>query len=89
MADIERIMALARRHDLRVIEDCAHMHGGNGTAEASGALEMSAPSASSTPRPWRVAKAASASRTTLPLPLDRRNRPVLTDFCNGLGVGHG
>jgi len=28
MADMDRIMALARRHGLRVIEDCAHMHGG-------------------------------------------------------------
>jgi L-glutamine:2-deoxy-scyllo-inosose/3-amino-2,3-dideoxy-scyllo-inosose aminotransferase len=28
MSDMDRIMAIARRHDLRVIEDCAHMHGG-------------------------------------------------------------
>ncbi|WP_161965833.1 DegT/DnrJ/EryC1/StrS family aminotransferase [Steroidobacter cummioxidans] len=28
MADMDRIMAIARRHGLRVIEDCAHMHGG-------------------------------------------------------------
>jgi dTDP-4-amino-4,6-dideoxygalactose transaminase len=28
MADLERILAIARKHQLRVIEDCAHMHGG-------------------------------------------------------------
>ena len=28
MADMDAIMAIARRHGLRVIEDCAHMHGG-------------------------------------------------------------
>jgi len=28
MADMDRIMAIAKRHSLRVIEDCAHMHGG-------------------------------------------------------------
>jgi dTDP-4-amino-4,6-dideoxygalactose transaminase len=28
MADMDRIIAIARRHGLRVIEDCAHMHGG-------------------------------------------------------------
>jgi L-glutamine:2-deoxy-scyllo-inosose/3-amino-2,3-dideoxy-scyllo-inosose aminotransferase len=28
MADMDRIMAIAKRHDLIVIEDCAHMHGG-------------------------------------------------------------
>lgn len=26
--DMDRIMEIARRHDLRVVEDCAHMHGG-------------------------------------------------------------
>ena len=28
IADMDRIVELARRHGLRVIEDCAHMHGG-------------------------------------------------------------
>lgn len=28
MADLERILAIARKHKLRVIEDCAHAHGG-------------------------------------------------------------
>jgi len=28
MADMDRIMAIAKAHRLRVIEDCAHMHGG-------------------------------------------------------------
>lgn len=28
MADMDRIMEIAERHGLRVIEDCAHMHGG-------------------------------------------------------------
>mgnify|MGYP001080748256 CR=1 FL=1 len=28
MADMDNIMAIAKQHGLRVIEDCAHMHGG-------------------------------------------------------------
>lgn len=28
MADMDSIMAIAKKHDIRVIEDCAHMHGG-------------------------------------------------------------
>ena len=28
MADMDRIMPIARKHGLKVIEDCAHMHGG-------------------------------------------------------------
>ena len=28
MADMDRIMRIARQHDLKVVEDCAHMHGG-------------------------------------------------------------
>jgi L-glutamine:2-deoxy-scyllo-inosose/3-amino-2,3-dideoxy-scyllo-inosose aminotransferase len=28
MADMDKIMSIAERHGLRVIEDCAHMHGG-------------------------------------------------------------
>lgn len=28
MADMDQIMAIARQHDLKVIEDCAHAHGG-------------------------------------------------------------
>lgn len=28
MADMDRIMAIARQHGLKVIEDCAHVHGG-------------------------------------------------------------
>ena len=28
MADMDRIMAIARKHGVRVIEDCAHVHGG-------------------------------------------------------------
>jgi dTDP-4-amino-4,6-dideoxygalactose transaminase len=28
MADLEQILAIARRHQLRVVEDCAHMQGG-------------------------------------------------------------
>lgn len=28
MADMDAIMAIARKHDLKVIEDCAHAHGG-------------------------------------------------------------
>jgi dTDP-4-amino-4,6-dideoxygalactose transaminase len=28
MTDMDRLMMLAKEHDLRVIEDCAHMHGG-------------------------------------------------------------
>jgi L-glutamine:2-deoxy-scyllo-inosose/3-amino-2,3-dideoxy-scyllo-inosose aminotransferase len=35
MADMDRIMDIARRHGLRVIEDCAHMHGGFWTSSRS------------------------------------------------------
>ena len=28
MADMDKIMPIARKHGLRVIEDCAHAHGG-------------------------------------------------------------
>ncbi len=28
MADLERILAIAKRHDIAVVEDCAHMQGG-------------------------------------------------------------
>jgi len=27
VADLDRLLEIARRHDLRVVEDCAHMHG--------------------------------------------------------------
>lgn len=29
MADMDRIMAIAKKHNLRVVEDCAQMHGGS------------------------------------------------------------
>ena len=38
MADMDRIMAIARRHGLRVIEDCAHMHGGIWDGQGIGSL---------------------------------------------------
>jgi L-glutamine:2-deoxy-scyllo-inosose/3-amino-2,3-dideoxy-scyllo-inosose aminotransferase len=38
MADMDAIMAIARRHDLRVIEDCAHMHGGIWDGRAVGSI---------------------------------------------------
>lgn len=38
MADMDRIMALAKRYGLRVIEDCAHMHGGIWDGQGVGTL---------------------------------------------------
>jgi L-glutamine:2-deoxy-scyllo-inosose/3-amino-2,3-dideoxy-scyllo-inosose aminotransferase len=38
MADMDRIMNIARRHNLRVIEDCAHMHGGTWNGQGVGSL---------------------------------------------------
>ena len=37
-ADMDRIMDIARRHDLIVIEDCAHMHGGKWNGQGAGSL---------------------------------------------------
>ncbi len=38
MADMDRIGEIARKHDLRVIEDCAHMHGGFWRERGAGTL---------------------------------------------------
>jgi len=38
MADMDRITEIARRHGLRVIEDCAHMHGGAWRGRGAGSL---------------------------------------------------
>jgi dTDP-4-amino-4,6-dideoxygalactose transaminase len=38
MADMDRIMEIARQHGLRVIEDCAHMHGGFWRGKGAGSL---------------------------------------------------
>ena len=38
MADMDRIMDVARRYDLRVIEDCAHMHGGSWNGRGVGSI---------------------------------------------------
>ncbi len=38
MADMDRIMALARRHGIPVIEDCAHMHGGFWRDKGAGSI---------------------------------------------------
>jgi len=38
MADMDRLMAIAKKHDLRVIEDCAHMHGGMWDGKGVGTL---------------------------------------------------
>ena len=38
MADMDRIMSIAARHGLRVIEDCAHMHGGFWRAKGAGSI---------------------------------------------------
>ena len=37
-ADMDRIMDLARAHGLRVVEDCAHMHGGFSGGKCAGAV---------------------------------------------------
>ncbi len=38
MADMDQIMAFANEHDLRVIEDCAHMHGGFWRGRGAGSI---------------------------------------------------
>jgi L-glutamine:2-deoxy-scyllo-inosose/3-amino-2,3-dideoxy-scyllo-inosose aminotransferase len=38
MADLDRIVAIARAHGLRVIEDCAHMHGGTWAGRGIGSI---------------------------------------------------
>lgn len=38
MADMDRIAEVARKHNLRVIEDCAHMHGGAWRGRGAGSL---------------------------------------------------
>lgn len=38
MADMDRIGEIAREHNLRVIEDCAHMHGGAWRGQGAGSL---------------------------------------------------
>lgn len=37
-ADMDRIMEIARKHDLLVIEDCAHMHGGKWNGKGAGSI---------------------------------------------------
>jgi L-glutamine:2-deoxy-scyllo-inosose/3-amino-2,3-dideoxy-scyllo-inosose aminotransferase len=38
MADMDRIMTIAKKHGLRVIEDCAHMHGGRWNGQGIGSI---------------------------------------------------
>ena len=38
MADMDRIMDIARKHNLRVIEDCAHSHGGEWRGKHTGTI---------------------------------------------------
>jgi dTDP-4-amino-4,6-dideoxygalactose transaminase len=38
MADMDRIMAIARKHGLKVVEDCAHMHGGFWRGKGAGSI---------------------------------------------------
>jgi len=38
MADLDKIVAIARRHDIKVIEDCAHAHGGKWRGKGVGSF---------------------------------------------------
>ena len=38
LADMEKICAIAKKHDLRVIEDCAHAHGGRWNGQHVGTI---------------------------------------------------
>ena len=38
IADMDRIMKIAKKHDLLVIEDCAHMHGGRWNGKGVGSI---------------------------------------------------
>ena len=37
-ADMDGLLALARKHDLKIIEDCAHVHGGQYQGRGSGSM---------------------------------------------------
>ncbi len=38
MADMDKIVAIARKHDIKVVEDCAHAHGGMWNNQGVGSL---------------------------------------------------
>jgi L-glutamine:2-deoxy-scyllo-inosose/3-amino-2,3-dideoxy-scyllo-inosose aminotransferase len=38
MGDLDKIIAIAKKHDIAVIEDCAHMHGGKWNGRGCGSL---------------------------------------------------
>ena len=59
-ADMDAIMEVSRRHDLPIIEDCAHAHGSEWRAPASGPSATWAPLASWRARRWLEAKAGSS-----------------------------
>ena len=42
MADMDTLMAIAERHNLIVIEDCAHAHGAKWRGQGAGAIDISA-----------------------------------------------
>ena len=71
MADMDRIMEIARRHDLFVVEDCAHAHGQRWRTRAPAASATSARSATSPPRSSRRARAARSPPRTSGWPAGR------------------
>ena len=38
MADMDRIVEIARKHDIKIVEDCAHAHGGKWNGKGVGSL---------------------------------------------------
>lgn len=45
-ADMDEILRIAAKHKLKVIEDCAHAHGGMWKGKGAGSMGISVPSAS-------------------------------------------
>jgi dTDP-4-amino-4,6-dideoxygalactose transaminase len=64
MADMDRIVEIARRHSLALVEDCAHAHGQRWRDRGPAASASSAPSATSRPSCSPPGRAAPCSPTT-------------------------
>ena len=67
-ADMDAIMSIAERHDLKVIEDCAHAHGATWNDKPVGSFGTSGRSVSRLRRISPLARAASLPSTTMSSP---------------------
>ena len=62
-ADMDEILRIAAKHNLKIIEDCAHAHGGAWKGKGAGSMAISAHSVSSRASSLLPAKAALLSPT--------------------------